>query len=331
LAAMIFLFSFVILAHSIGELQSSGIDKLSHDHLTVQLIFLLFGPLLYFYVKTLTHPQYKLKPLDSLNLLPLVLAFILFIPMQSIIFGSVANPNTIFSAGMIILTIHFTIYIILSIQLLICYERKIKETFSSLKKINLNWLKFIITGLLIIFPFTVVAEIWDGGSAAWNIVWLVVSIFIYAMGFLSFRQPKIYLGSNFSTVPDEERSKKKYHKSSLTGEKIEEYFNSLEKFITENKPYLNSGIDMPALAAQLSISTHHLSQVINEKTGSNFFDYINGYRVKEAMLMLKNPENSNLTITAIGFEAGFNSVSSFNSVFKKIMKTTPSRFRKLNI
>ncbi|MFC2084072.1 helix-turn-helix domain-containing protein [Bacteroidota bacterium] len=329
LATMIFLFSFVIFSHSMGEVESSPIDKTSHDHIIVQLIFFLFGPLLYFYIKTLTQPAYKLRRSNSLHLLPLILSLIVFVPLRGFTFGITGNPNNIFIASMFVITIHFIIYIILSVIILLRHSKKIKDTFSSTEKINLNWLKFLIIGLLLIFPFGTIAEIIGGGSALWNLIWLMVSVFIYTMGFMSLRQPEIYLGSDFIVSEDEKKRERKYQKSALTSEKIVEYFERLENYINKNKPYLKSNLTLRALAGMLSLSTHHLSQVINEKTGNNFFDYINSYRVEEAKLLLEDQSKNNLTITSIGFEAGFNSVSSFNSVFKKFMKTTPSQYRKL--
>ena len=59
----------------------------------------------------------------------------------------------------------------------------------------------------------------------------------------------------------------------------------------------------------------------------NFYDLINGYRVDEAKRLLVNPENKNYTILSVGFEAGFNSKTTFNTVFKKFTGLTPTDFR----
>jgi AraC-like DNA-binding protein len=77
----------------------------------------------------------------------------------------------------------------------------------------------------------------------------------------------------------------------------------------------------------MNVSTHHLSQIINERLNKNFFEFINHFRVKEAKRLLKDPGSQHLTLAAIGFEAGFNSVSSFNSIFKKATSFTPSQYR----
>jgi AraC-like DNA-binding protein len=107
----------------------------------------------------------------------------------------------------------------------------------------------------------------------------------------------------------------------------EGYLKKLEAFMVEERPHLDSTLTLPQLSGQLGISVHHLSQVINDKRKQNFFEFINCYRVEEAKLLLRDKNKQHLTITAIGFEAGFNSNSSFNDVFKKQTGQTPSQYR----
>ncbi len=76
----------------------------------------------------------------------------------------------------------------------------------------------------------------------------------------------------------------------------------------------------------LFITPHQLSEFINDLLGMNFASYINQYRVEEAKSILVNkPEESTL---AIGFQVGFGSKQSFNTIFKQQTGTTPSGYRK---
>ena len=70
-----------------------------------------------------------------------------------------------------------------------------------------------------------------------------------------------------------------------------------------------------------------LSQILTERIGSNFFNYINGYRVEEAKRLPPNPEIRHYSIAAIGFEVGFNSLSMFNTMLNKLTRSTSSLFR----
>lgn len=107
----------------------------------------------------------------------------------------------------------------------------------------------------------------------------------------------------------------------------ERYLYKLNEYMKNNQPYFDSDLTMPGLAKILNIPPHHLSQVINNKIGKNFFDLMNEYRIEEVKRRLKSNENSNLTILGIALESGFNSKSSFNSIFRKYTGMTPSQYR----
>lgn len=90
------------------------------------------------------------------------------------------------------------------------------------------------------------------------------------------------------------------------------------------KPYTNPKLTLSDLAASLNISVNHLSQIINQNEKMNFHDFVNKYRVEE---FIKNASaNRNFSILAHALDAGFNSKSSFNNVFKKHKGITPSNY-----
>ena len=94
------------------------------------------------------------------------------------------------------------------------------------------------------------------------------------------------------------------------------------------KPYLESELTLQRLASILAVSPHHLSQAINQKLNRNFHQLVNHYRIEEAKTMLLSKEHRYLNIAAVAFEVGFNSLSAFNTAFKKHVRMTPSQFRK---
>jgi AraC-like DNA-binding protein len=89
-------------------------------------------------------------------------------------------------------------------------------------------------------------------------------------------------------------------------------------------------LKLPELAKNVSISTNHLSQLLNQELGQNFFDFINWYRVQEAQRRLADSQCKHLTLLAIAYETGFSNKTSFNRVFKKHTGMTPSQFVKKN-
>jgi AraC-like DNA-binding protein len=121
---------------------------------------------------------------------------------------------------------------------------------------------------------------------------------------------------------------KKYERSGLKESKALNILKVLIDYMEENKLYLKNNLTIYALSKEIDIPKHYISQVINENLNKNFNTFINEYRVKEFKQRLIDPANANFTIMAIAFESGFNSKSSFNMIFKKKEKTTPSEFRK---
>jgi AraC-like DNA-binding protein len=118
----------------------------------------------------------------------------------------------------------------------------------------------------------------------------------------------------------------KYAKTGLDEDSSKLLTEKLEQFMEEKKPYLQPQIKIKDLADMMGQASHQISQVINESFGQNFYEFVNMYRVNEAKILLKNPEFKNYTLTAIGFEVGFNSKSAFYNAFKKHTGTTPAKY-----
>ena len=98
-----------------------------------------------------------------------------------------------------------------------------------------------------------------------------------------------------------------------------DYFNS-------QKPWLNPNLNILDVAKHIGTNRSYVSNIINERIGCNFNQFVNNYRINEAKILLKN--NPELSISEIGELAGFGSVSSFIRIFKRTENYTPTEFRK---
>lgn len=127
------------------------------------------------------------------------------------------------------------------------------------------------------------------------------------------------------------KSRKKYERSGLKEEEAKKILSSLLQYMDEEKPYLDSNLTIYDIAKDLEISRHYVTQVINQKLNKNFYTFINEYRIKEFKNRLANPENGHIKIMALAFESGFNSKSSFNTIFKQLEQITPSEYRRLHL
>ena len=298
-------------------------------------VIFLFGPLFYFYVKELTTGDFKLKKEDSLHIIPFIILIVYKIPFflkgTEVKLASLKSMGT-FDENLVILIIqiiHLFIYLFFVKRLLNEYELKIKSSMSSLDKINLRWISvgmnsfIVIFGIMTIFIFLFISGI-NVYSIYITVIPLLVSIIILAIGYFGLTQPIIIR-------PEFEVNKlKKYEKSSLTNVNSEKYLSKLLDIMESEKPFLNNDLTLQKLSEMLSVSQHHLSQIINEKLNQNFFDFVNSYRIEEAKRLLLDKRGELLTILAIAEEVGFNSKSAFNIAFKKYTSMTPTQFKKQN-
>lgn len=121
--------------------------------------------------------------------------------------------------------------------------------------------------------------------------------------------------------------KHRYDKSQIKGLNIAAVTERLIELMEDEKIFADEELTLPALADELGISQHQLSEILNREIRKNFSTFVNEYRVKEAMELLI--EQSGRSILSIGVSAGFNSATTFNSVFLKITGMTPGKYRKI--
>lgn len=99
----------------------------------------------------------------------------------------------------------------------------------------------------------------------------------------------------------------------------------LEKIMMEKSLYKNPNLSLQDVSQELNISTHQLSQFLNNNLGKNFTSFVNEFRINEACKTIVS--NDKLTLESIGYDVGFNSKSTFFAAFKKHTGTTPLNFQ----
>jgi AraC-like DNA-binding protein len=117
----------------------------------------------------------------------------------------------------------------------------------------------------------------------------------------------------------------KYRKSYLKDMDLKLLNKKLSALMESEKLYRDDELSLSSLSARLDISIHQLSQFINETLNKNFYQFVNEYRIEEARDLLQNKREAN--ILEIAYEVGFNSKSSFNRAFSKLVGKTPAVYR----
>lgn len=219
-------------------------------------------------------------------------------------------------------------YIILCFLALKKYKKLLPEYYSALEKISLNWLQYILASLIVLFIIVLAIitfrnEVFNFTSVKiFELVAAIQSLYLLFIVFFSLRQSIIY-----NPVVFDEKVKIK-EKTEAQKDSLSETSQQLLAFMQENKPYLDEELSLQKLSLLMQISTHQLSQAINQNLNTNFYKFVNSYRIEEVKSKLKNPDFLKYSILGIAFECGFNSKSTFNKIFKEETGKTPSEYKK---
>jgi AraC-like DNA-binding protein len=299
-----------------------------------------YGPLVYLYVKFMTKPETKFNWFALLHFIPFITFFtvsVIFreIPLMKDL-RSFFAPDRFISLRLVYSTVMFlsvTVYSTLAFIEISRHQAYLKNILSyTTGMITLNWLKvfsisFYVT-FLVLFVLGGLNMIGDFiPFDPYFVVFAFITVFTIVFSFYIINQPVIF-GQEVKIMNVEERKEgEKYTRSGLKEDQAEEYLATLITYMEEKKPYLDRNLSIQDLSDSTNISRHYITQVLNERHKKNFYTFINEYRIKEVIAKFNDPKNNNFTILAIAYDSGFNSKTTFNSIFKSQTGMTPSEFR----
>jgi len=260
--------------------------------------FLLIGPSFYLIQKSTIDKSFKLKGSQVLHLIPIIVLTLLWLS-----FDQIRNSRYIWRIFYQSILLHYMIYISISIYKVF----REKKLLSAVKK-QLNIYGMILLVVWFAFLLDEVARAPYVAASVLYISMLAFSIIILSKG--------AYLIDHRTT---------KYKKTGLSGTESDRIRKALSRLINEEKIYQDNLISLPRLAKKLNASTHAVSQVINEQYQQSFFELISNKRIGAAKTYLK--ENPKMKISDIAFSVGYNSLSAFNTAFKKQIGLTPGKYK----
>jgi len=317
---------------------------------------ILSGPLLYYYVVLITKPKQKFHWSDLLFGAPF-LTFLLYffftyynLPVQEKLLyyrQATNNPWPMIYAAEFFIVFSGPAYAILGLFKLHKHTKNIAHGFSYSDGISLSWLRTIFVLLVLVNILTILSNVFSDlipfvtYKTADNIAFAINVAFIFFLGYKGFKQKLIYNpgseiidieqevepGTVLITVSNDGLSK--YSKSGLNDSDGARYYAKLINLIESEELYLNEKLTIKNVADRLGISVNHMSQIINQQSGKNFFRFVNEYRVEKAKALLCDPSNQKYSILGLAFDCGFNSKSSFNAIFKQYTGKTPSEFQQI--
>lgn len=305
------------------------------------LFLLLHGPLLWFYVKSLSTPEFQIKPIHLLHFVPFVFYcifhsfnFISLSAAEKISYVVSGNLNTtiLVKIGSMVIGISTIGYNIVGLILLRKHLQNIKNIFSNIEDIDLKWLKTLVIASLVVFSINVILYNLNNYLhfseyfALSQVAYTFSTIYVLYIGYFGIKQGRIFVDypSNEikSSFDPEKQDKPKI------GEKKDysHIISKLAQLMELEQPHLDPELNLAKLSRLMKAQPDLISEVLNSSLNQNFFDFINKYRIEEFKLKCLSKECKHLSIMGIAYECGFNSKAAFYRAFNKFEGISPSAY-----
>lgn len=300
-------------------------------------------PTFYLYVLSVCYYDFKLKPKHFIHIVPFLIANLMLLPrFYSVNLSSkisfLNNNSNMLEIQFIHIFLHIQIVVyIIAVFMILRKAKKIYlENYAGASIESLNWLFQFTIAISVFYFIALLKNIFKFTDYPNVSEWLKIGLFVFELIIISWylfkalNNPKLFrnIDSKLKLVKEIISDKKNNEPLTENEKKLNFELLELKKYMVEKKPFLNPSLTIQDISNDVEIPTRELSLLINHKLGQHFFDFINSYRIENAMLILKDAKKSKVTILEILYEVGFNSKSSFNTAFKKHTGFTPTEYRK---
>jgi AraC-like DNA-binding protein len=215
-------------------------------------------------------------------------------------------------------------YVIAAVLKVRKYVKQLENQYSYFSPTEPGWLSILTYGFLFSWSLTLlvhlVAEFADPFlSDAFGITdnyvgfILINALFTYSV---------VYAHQLLATKPEIVKEEKVDEK--VTANAIEKVQTGMEV----QKLYLKHNLNIEEFSKRIDLPIKDVSAVINKHYGTNFFEFMNKYRVEEAKRLLLDASCADMTVLDILLQAGFNSKSAFHRFFNRLVGVSPTEFRK---
>lgn len=328
------------------------------NHITP--VYLLAGPMLYFYIRGNLNDDHRLNRKDWLHFIPSAIQLISILPwifrpwtekveiaqvlIQDITQYKRIHFNLFFPPGFSLLFRPLVLlgYLIWSAVLLWRFRPERSTEFripDRLLLINHRWMWVLLTSLFLtcFFYLLLAVQLLTGNANAilgsTNEVKLLTGIFFFLSAGLLLFFPDVLYGLprvkykeqskvDVETVPDKTEAPVLITESA----QLKELSNRILAYMEHNRPYTRYEFSINDLAEALDVPLNQVSWCLNRVMDIKFTTFRMKYRVAYAKQLLEDGKTREMTIEAVGNMAGFSSRSSFYTAFKEVAGMTPTEF-----
>ena len=215
-------------------------------------------------------------------------------------------------------------YIPLTIRMILRFRRQARIELANFNPTIFNWLLMFTSATLVawvlkaIFALTNVPDP-QAFSFASDIL---IVIIIYVIAAAQWRHPQLFTVEQLGEVSNDVIE---LSGSLLDASTRAELYKTVKDKMERQQLFKEAGLTLSSLAKATGLSTHHLSEVLNQHAGKNFYEFVNTYRVDYVQRRLG--EDKIGKVLDIAMEAGFASMSTCNAIFKQDTGKTPTQYR----
>ncbi|WP_152538574.1 AraC family transcriptional regulator [Aquimarina macrocephali] len=299
----------------------------------------VLGPFIFQYIKIIYTSKIHFK-IFIRSLLPFGIAFVIYSIPQYILGPTFDNKTTIFQIVSLLIPflgiLHLAYYLFLSYKLLKRFRKLVKNNYSNINTLDLKWLSIWIRGLILFLIIDMTSGLLllaypISGLVYINLFYLV--LLIWYIGYYGVNQVQVFLIQEdpIASVKKETSQEKIIKPIPFFNCESAEFIalkTQLEIIFTEQELFKKQDLSLRETAAILDISDKKLSHLLNICLASNFYEYVNTYRVNYFRKKIEEGTADKLTLLAVAFDSGFNSKATFNRVFKQQVGITPIKFKK---
>ncbi|WP_049631586.1 helix-turn-helix domain-containing protein [Cellvibrio sp. pealriver] len=297
---------------------------------------LLKGPMLLFYVISLTEDAFRFTRRHLLHLAPIAIALLWLLGFQidssDLRFKTLGQTETereIANCVWHFIKIMPFFYALASVNAVRRYRISLHNQYSNFSPTEPTWLNMLSLGFLFTWSFSILVHVIANTVAldapkVSDLFGIAENYVVFILINALFINSVVHTHKLLTTKPEVTKDK--------TDEKLtDSAIQKVQLGMEVQKLFLKQNLNIDEFSKRINLPVKEVSAVINKHYGTNFFEFMNSYRVEEAKRLLGDSQHADMTVMDVLLHAGFNSKSAFHRFFNRLVGMSPTEYRKQNL
>lgn len=255
------------------------------------------GPILFLFTKSLFDTTFRLRKKDYIHLVP----GIALLSIASLTDWDILNTTYR------VVTASVMVYIVASA----IHLYKNAESFKS-DDTKWRWIIYILAGITALWV-TFVCQLLFYQPLVYQLIVVTAAVVFYSLSWWAIPRSRLFIAEP--------------RKKSSEIQPYEALGLRIRSMLEKEEIFTDPGLTVSTLAGRLKAPPYMVSRAVNQCFDKTFSELVMEYRIEKSKSLLAADATKNLTIEAVAFESGFNTLSAYYKAFKKINRITPAKFR----